>query len=229
MKHSLPPPGGDLSFENIFLNTFGVFIGRYVNMAPCIFTFFNILWPRLRAMSCWSFYLQYLGDVCHEQMLSGWSLHEGSLLIRCGMRKKVVSRWRVELNQENEKWLIFAIKRRNVISWTPKNTIKMEARHLRSVIVNLKIRRTLQAVLTTVVGTDGVRSTYGMELACCSVFSAWDHALQRPTQRRGNIKLEERTWPLTVDLSLWDQDPHRIRFWNWCLSVDPTGRKGIVY
>lgn len=142
MKHSLPPPGGDLSFENIFLNTFGVFIGQYVNMAPYIFTFFNILWPRLRAMSCWSFYLQYLGDVCHEQMLSGWSLHEGSLLIRCGMRKKVVSRWRVELNQENEKWLIFAIKCRNVISWTPKNTIKMEARHLRSVIVNLKIRRT---------------------------------------------------------------------------------------
>lgn len=67
-------------------------------------------------------------------------------------------------------------------------------------------------MLTTVIGTDGVRSTHGTKLACYSVFSAWDHDLQRATWGRGNIKLEERTWPHSVDSNLWDPDQHNIRF-----------------
>ena len=47
----------------------------------------------------------------------------------------------MKLNEENEKWLVFAIKLTNVI-WTFKNTAKIEVRYLKSATENLKIKRT---------------------------------------------------------------------------------------
>lgn len=103
----------------------------------------------------------------------------------------------------------------------------MEARHLKNVIDNLKIKRTFTGCACHSDWDRWCEVNTRMELACCSVFCAWDHDLQGPTQWRGNRKSEERTLPLSVDSSLWDQDPHSV-FRNWCLSVDPTGRKVIV-
>lgn len=47
----------------------------------------------------------------------------------------------------------------------------MEARHLKNVIDNLKIKRTFTGLLATVIEIDGVRSTHGWSVhaALCSV------------------------------------------------------------
>lgn len=57
----------------------------------------------------------------------------------------------------------------------------MEARHLKNIVDNLKIKRAFTGLLTTLIETDGVRSTHGWSLhaALCSVPGIMTHTTER--------------------------------------------------